>query len=55
MSLSLLEYSKTILEKVSFDTILFAKEYKKAFLQLQGAERLQLKQWVRNLRTIRRW
>jgi len=45
--LSMLEYSKIILSKISFDKRLFRKEYKKAFRSLDSHERIALKQWVR--------
>jgi hypothetical protein len=45
--LSMLEYSKIILSKISFDRRLFKKEYKKAFRYLDNDERLLLRQWVR--------
>ena len=45
--LSMLEYSKIILSKISFDRRLFIKEYKKAFRYLDNHERNALRQWVR--------
>ena len=45
--LSMLEYSKIILSKISFDKRLFKKEYKKAFRYLDNNDRMALKQWVR--------
>jgi hypothetical protein len=45
--LSMLEYSKIILSKISFDKALFIKEYNKAFRYLDHNERTALKQWVR--------
>jgi hypothetical protein len=45
--LSLLEYSKIILSKISFDRKLFRKEYKKAFRGLGNSDRVTLKNWVR--------
>jgi hypothetical protein len=44
--LSMLEYSKIILSKISFDKTLFRKEYKKAFRYLDNHERTALKQWA---------
>ncbi|WP_242923384.1 hypothetical protein [Pontibacter liquoris] len=41
----MLEYVKTILVKVSFDTMLFEKELRKAFKVLAKEELPQLKQW----------
>ena len=45
--LSMLEYSKLILKKISFDKRLFRKEYKKAFKYLNSHDRTALKHWVR--------
>jgi hypothetical protein len=45
--LSMLEYSKVILSKISFDKKLFRKEYKKAFRYLDKDDRVALKHWVR--------
>jgi hypothetical protein len=47
MSLSMLEYAKMILTKVSFDTTLFEKEFKKAIIQLLPEEILELKNWLK--------
>lgn len=42
----MLELSKKILEKVSFDQVLFYKELKKAFSRVNTAEEVQkLKDW----------
>jgi hypothetical protein len=46
--ISMLEYSKIILSKISFDKKLFIKEYKKAFKYLDKSERTALKNWVRS-------
>lgn len=46
MKTSMLEYSKMILEKVSFDAQLFEKELKKAFGWLLEKERKELEEWV---------
>jgi predicted metal-binding protein len=46
MKKSMLEYSKIILEKVSFDAQLFEKELKKAFGWLLEKERKELEEWV---------
>lgn len=46
--LSMLEYSKVILAKISFDRKLFRKEYRKAVKQLDTHERATLKEWVRS-------
>jgi len=52
--LSMLEYSKIILSKISFDRKLFRKEYKKAFKGLGNDDRLALKNWVRSV-YIKSW
>ena len=44
---SMLEYSKIILAKISFDKTLFRKEYRKAFRYLDRNDRSELRQWVR--------
>ena len=41
----MLNYVKTVLTKVSFDSKLFEKELKKAIELLMGAEIQELKQW----------
>ncbi|MEH0158158.1 hypothetical protein V6R21_29090 [Limibacter armeniacum] len=41
----MLEYSKTILEKVSFDQTLFEKELSKAIDLLTEDEAIKLKKW----------
>ena len=43
---SFLNYYKTILEKVSFDTRLLQKEYKKAQSLLDGSESQELDYWL---------
>ncbi len=43
--LSMLEYIKTILQKVSFDKVLFEKELAKAIQMLIPEEVKQLKRW----------
>jgi IS605 OrfB family transposase len=45
MKTSWLSYSKTILEKVSFDKKLFAKEFRKALKKLAFSEKKQLIRW----------
>jgi hypothetical protein len=42
----MLEFCKTILEKVSFDDILFEKELKKSFTYLMPEESKELLEWV---------
>jgi hypothetical protein len=50
MATSMLEYSKMILEKVSFDSKLFEKELLKALNMLIPKDRDELQTWV--LRTF---
>lgn len=50
--LSMLEYAKVILSKLSFDKKLFRKEYKKAFRHLDKNERVALRSWVRTERSV---
>jgi hypothetical protein len=45
---SMLEYSKIILSKFTFDKKLFIREYKKAFKYLDKNERVALRNWVRS-------
>lgn len=45
MKVTYLEYSKQILQKVSFDPHLFEKELKKAISNLLEAEAVELHQW----------
>jgi len=47
MSNSMLEYSKIVLKKVSFDTRLFCKELKKALKTLLPNEVEELKVWLK--------
>ena len=47
MKESFLEYTKFILEKVSFDVELLKKEYKKSLKILKRDEILQLNSWVK--------
>ncbi|WP_073245134.1 hypothetical protein [Maribacter aquivivus] len=51
MSKSMLEYSKTVLKKVSFDTLLFCKELKKALTTLLPEEVEELKIWIESFIT----
>ena len=46
MARAMLEYTKTILQKVSFDAKLFAKEVKKAVSRLLPEEIEELKVWL---------
>ena len=43
-----LNYYKVILNKVSFNSKLFFKEYKKAYIVLSETDRKDLKRWVLN-------
>lgn len=45
---SMLDYSKFILSKMTFDKKLFKKEFRKAFRYLNREERRQLIIWVRS-------
>ncbi|WP_047245002.1 hypothetical protein [Maribacter thermophilus] len=46
MARTMLEYSKTVLKKVSFDAKLFYKELKKALVRLLPEEVEELKIWL---------
>ncbi len=46
MSKNMLEYTKTLLKKVSFDVKLFRKELAKAYQNLLDEEVEELKEWV---------
>ncbi len=46
MAKAMLEYTKTVLKKVSFDTKLFCKELKKAVARLLPEEVEELRQWL---------
>jgi hypothetical protein len=48
MKESFLEYTKYILEKVSFDIELLKKEYKKALKILKTEEVSQLNNWIKS-------
>ena len=51
MTSSMLEYSKMVLKKVSFDTKLFCKELKKAISRLLPDEIEALKDWLKQFIT----
>ncbi|WP_297798190.1 hypothetical protein [uncultured Eudoraea sp.] len=51
MAKSMLEYYKTVLQKVSFDVKLFSKELKKAISKLLPDEIEELKVWLQNFIT----
>ncbi len=46
MARAMLEYTKTVLKKVSFDTKLFCKELQKAISNLLPDEIEELKDWL---------
>lgn len=48
MKRSMIDYTKTILERVSFDPLLFCKELKKALKMLLPYEVEQLSEWLLN-------
>ncbi|WP_200980011.1 hypothetical protein [Echinicola sp. 20G] len=48
MKTSYLEYYKLILDKVSFDSSIWEKEYHKALSNLNKEEAFLLKQWANN-------
>ena len=47
MPRAMLDYTKTVLQKVSFDTKLFTKELKKAISRLLPNEMEELKIWLK--------
>lgn len=51
MARAMLEYSKTILKKVSFDAKLFCKEVQKAISKLLPHEIEELKLWIQQFTT----
>jgi len=51
MARTMLEYSKTVLKKVSFDAKLFCKELKKAIELLLPEEVEELKVWLQRFIT----
>jgi DNA replication protein DnaD len=51
MARAMLEYYKTVLQKVSFDAKLFSKELKKAISKLLPYEIEELKHWLRQFIT----
>lgn len=46
MAGTMLEYTKTVLQKVSFDARLFSRELKKALKNLLPSELTELKRWL---------
>lgn len=46
MARAMLEYTKTVLQKVSFDAKLFSKELQKALSRLLPHEVEELKRWL---------
>lgn len=49
MARAMFEYTKTILKKVSFDSVLFCKELQKAVKRLLPYEIEELRVWIVNL------
>lgn len=49
MARAMFEYTKTILKKVSFDSVLFCKEVEKAVRRLLPYEIEELKIWIQSL------
>lgn len=47
MARAMLDYTKTVLQKVSFDAKLFTKELQKAISRLLPDEIEELKRWLR--------
>lgn len=45
---SMLEYCKLVLEKISFSRKLFRREYRKSFRYLEPKEHFELKKWLRS-------
>lgn len=48
--ISMLDYCKLVLKKMSFSRRLFRKEYKKTFTYLDPMDHSKLKQWLREVR-----
>ncbi len=48
MSRMIYDYTKSVLERVSFDPVLFCKELRKAIKNLLPYELEQLKKWLTN-------
>lgn len=49
MARAMFDYTKTVLERVSFDANLFCKEVQKALERLLPYEVEELKIWIKNL------
>ncbi len=49
MARAMFEYTKTILNKVSFDSMLFSKELQKAVQRLLPYEVEELRIWIKSL------
>lgn len=49
MARAMFEYTKTVLEKVSFNSVLFCKELEKAIKRLLPYEINELQIWVKEL------
>jgi hypothetical protein len=50
MKTTMLEYCKTVLQKVSFCRKLFLKEYRKSRQRLTAHDGVELKNWIRSYR-----
>ncbi len=49
MARAMFEYTKTVLKKVSFDSVLFCKELQKAAKRLLPYEIEELRVWIQDL------
>ncbi|MEP5792065.1 MAG: hypothetical protein ABJ313_14100 [Cyclobacteriaceae bacterium] len=49
-TMTLLEYCKDLLDKISFDPELMEKEYQKGLKYLSPADQVELKQWIKDKR-----
>lgn len=47
LKISMIEYCKIILKKISFNRKLFLKEYRKSFKHLSPQEQIQFRKWAR--------
>ena len=48
--MTMLEYCKYLLDKLSFDPELLEKEYRKGLKYLSPADQVELKQWIKEKR-----
>lgn len=49
LKISMIEYCKMILKKISFNRRLFLKEYRKSFKYLAPHEHTQFRKWAREI------